>query len=968
MECIAIGKAFERQSSIMSAPTFASRYNLDLLESNYQRWQRDPQSVDEAWRIFFEGFDLGGGNRQHPSRNGVATASQSPGALDASAQIGIVQIIDAYRGLGHLLSRLDPLSDPPTSHPLLELSNFGLSEADMGRTFDTSAFLGLPRATLGELITALKDTYCGSIGVEYMHIQDMAIRRWLQERMEPTRNRPNYARRQKLHILMELHFAEMFEKFLHKRFIGQKRFSLEGAETLIPLLDFIVERCADSGVRELVLGMAHRGRLNVLANIINKPYSEIFSEFQDNFQPNSMGDGDVKYHLGFSCDRTSAKGNRIHLSLTPNPSHLEAVNPVVEGRTRAKQHHFKDVDRARSVPLLIHGDAAVAGQGLVAETLNLSQLAGYKTGGTIHVVVNNQIGFTTSPTDARSTRYCTDVAKMIDVPIFHVNGEDPEAAMFVAELAVEFRQTFHKDVFIDMYCFRRHGHNEGDDPSFTQPLMYAKIQKKQGLTQIYSQQLLNQGALSAEESQAITQEFDKKLEKAQEENKTNPTPVGMKGFAGAWKNLTSKFSHVESATGVPYETLKKIAEGLIRVPEGMKGHPKVIETLEKRVKNVVEKKPVDWGTGEALAFGSLLLEGIPIRLSGQDSGRGTFSHRHSVLFDPATGQRFVPLQHLDPQQQTFSVYDSFLSEAAVLGFEFGYSLDSPNTLVMWEAQFGDFANGAQVIIDQYFCCSLSKWQRDSGLVLLLPHGYEGAGPEHSSARLERFLQLCAEDNIQVVYPTTPAQMFHLLRRQMHRPFRKPLVVMTPKSLLRHKVAVSPIEAFTTGRFQEVIDDSTNDPGRVRRVLLCSGKVYYDLLEERNHAEVPVAIIRVEQFYPFPKEQLQKALERYQSVREVLWVQEESLNMGGWSFMEPRLRSLLGIKPKYVGRDSSASPATGSHKIHDREQEELVKAAITGPAPYLARSIPNQPTQPRMPGLALDNYEPVELPEPEKVIG
>jgi 2-oxoglutarate dehydrogenase E1 component len=883
--------------------------------------------VDESWRLFFEGFELGVGRLATP-------------ALDSRCQTGIVRLIDAYRDLGHFIAHLDPLSEPRTSHELLELSEFGLDAADLDRTFDTSPFVGLPRATLRQLLAALRETYCRTIGVEYMHIQDTRIRRWLQGRMERCRNQPGFGRDKKLWILKELHYAENFERFLHTRFVGQKRFSLEGAETLIPLLSAVVEQSAERGAREIVLGMAHRGRLNVLANILRKPYQELFAEFEENYLPESRdGDGDVKYHLGFSSDRVTVRGHSIHVSLTPNPSHLEAVDPVVEGRTRAKQQRCGDAERKRGIPVLVHGDAAFAGQGLVAETLNLSQLAGYKTGGTVHVIINNQIGFTTAPSDARSTTYCTDVAKMIQVPIFHVNGEDPEAAVYVAELSVDFRQEFKRDVVIDLYCYRRHGHNEGDEPSFTQPLMYSKIKERPSLTELYTEHLILRGDLTVDETVALDEKFQAKLQSALEEVKTGPPQrVGMLGFGGQWKGLTAHYSHAPVETGVPYETLETITTGLTRVPEQFHVHPKIARQLEARREEMTGRKPVDWAFAEALAFGSLLLEKTPVRLSGQDSRRGTFSQRHAVLYDAVTGEPYFPLNALSPDQAQISIYDSLLSEAAVLGFEFGFSLDAPEQLVLWEAQFGDFANGAQVIIDQFLVCSESKWQRDSGLVLLLPHGYEGQGPEHSSARLERYLQLCAEDNIQVCNLTTPAQYFHLLRRQMKRNFRKPLILMTPKSLLRHKAAVSPVEDLTKGHFLEVLDDATADPGRVRRVVLCSGKVYYDLLERRAQEESgAVALVRVEQFYPFPVEPLRRILGRYRKAKEWVWAQEESLNMGGWTFMEPRLRALGGTV-KYVGRDSSASPATGSRKIHLREQKELVEAAIAGTAPHLVRAV------------------------------
>jgi 2-oxoglutarate dehydrogenase E1 component len=928
----------------MSPPTFAGRDNLELIEVEYERWRQDPASVDESWRLFFEGFELGWGR---PART-----------ADTGVQTSLIRLIDAYRSLGHFQAHLDPLSEPPApgSFPYLKVEEFGLSESDLDREFDARHFIGLERVRLRELLAALQETYCRTIGVEYMHIQDRRIRQWLEQRMEPRRNQPRLPQQQKRRVLMNLHYAELFEKFLHTRYVGQKRFSLEGAETLIPLLDALVEKAADLEVKEIVLGMAHRGRLNVLANILGKPYREIFSEFEENFLPDSVaGDGDVKYHLGFSGDRTSARGNPIHLTLTPNPSHLEAVNPVVEGRTRAKQHAFGDEERKLGVPLLLHGDAAFAGQGLVAETLNLSQLAGFKTGGTVHVIINNQIGFTTAPRDARSTTYCTDVAKMIEVPIFHVNGEDPEAAVYVAELAMEFRQTFHKDVVIDLVCYRRHGHNEGDEPSFTQPLMYAKIKDRPTLSEVYTEQLILRGDLTADETQAIVQEFEAKLSAAKEEVTNCPPPCGgMRGFAGRWKDLTPQYSHAPVETGVPAETLEKVVAGLARWPDTFQPHPKIAKLLQARLKEFRAGRPVDWATAEALAFGSLLLEGTPIRLSGQDSQRGTFSQRHAVLHDVQTGEPFFPFSNLAPDQARCSFYDSLLSEAAVLGFEFGYALDSPDALVLWEAQFGDFVNGAQVIIDQFPVCSYSKWQRDNGLVLLLPHGYEGQGPEHSSARLERFLQQCAEDNIQVCYPTTPSQYFHVLRRQMRRNFRKPLILMTPKSLLRHKVAVSPVDAFTSGHFEEVVNDTGVDPGRVKRIVLCSGKVYYDLLEQRQKEEAPVALVRVEQFYPFPMDQLQPVLRQYRKASEMVWAQEESLNMGGWSFMEPRLRA-LNYPVRYVGRDTSASSATGSQQVHVREQKELVEVAISGQVPHLVRSAPRGQDR-RLHGWELDNVD------------
>jgi 2-oxoglutarate dehydrogenase E1 component len=925
----------------MNRSTVASRWNLDLIEENYRRWRDDPASVEETWRIFFEGYDLAA------SGNGrAAPAGQEADLEVVRAQANVTRLVNAYREIGHYLANLDPLrlSQPRQSHDLLALSTFDLTDADLDRTFYTR-LTDPPRATLRKLIAILKETYCRTIGVEYMHIRDDRVRKWLQERMEATRNHPKFDLKQKRRILWKLNAAELFETFLHSHYVGQKRFSLEGGEMLIPLLDAIVERAGRWGVREIVLGMPHRGRLNVLANILDKPYGLIFGEFEGNAPKSVAGDGDVKYHLGFSADHVTADGQQIHLSLTPNPSHLEAVNPVVEGRVRAKQRRFQDRDRKVGIPILIHGDAAFAGQGLVAETLNLSQLPGYKVGGTIHVVVNNQIGFTTAPVDGRSTRYCTDVAKMIEVPIFHVNGEDPEAVVYVAELALDFRETFGQDVVIDMVCYRRHGHNEGDEPAFTQPLMYKKIRDRPGIKELYTEHLIMTGDLSTDEAETIAETFREKMQAVYDEvHNVEVAPVpATPGFAGAWKGLTSRYSFAPAETGVAAETLKRITRAIASVPEGFHRNPKLDRILSARVKAIEAGGPIDWSFAEALAFGSLLLEGTPVRLSGQDSRRGTFSQRHAVLVDYETGERYTPLNHVAEGQAEICVYDSLLSEAAVLGFDYGYSLDEPNMLILWEAQFGDFANGAQVIIDQFIVSAESKWGRASGLVMLLPHGYEGQGPEHSSARLERFLSLCAEDNIQVVNATTPAQYFHVLRRQVRRDFRKPLVLMTPKSLLRLPEAVSTLGDLASGRFREVLDDAV-EPDRVRRVVLCSGKVYYDLLKRRKETgkEREVALVRLEQLYPWPADMLRAALSRYRSAREWVWAQEESQNNGGWTFVEPRLRSLMpDAHFEYVGRDASASPATGSKLVHDREQAELVEAAIGAAVPHLVSATPTR---------------------------
>ena len=916
----------------MSRSTAGTRGNLELIDAYYDRWRNDPNSVEPSWRHFFEGYDLAAGLSGAPR----VTAASAP---SSGAQAGVTRLVQAYRTLGHYLSSLDPLKlvarrETPEA---LDLAEFGLGDTDLNTEFETS----MPepkRATLRALLAILRKTYCGTIGVEYMHIQDRKIRQWLQDRMEPSINHPRFDKARKRRILLKLYATTLFETFLQNHYVGQKRFSLEGGEMLIPLLDALVERAGASGVREIVLGMAHRGRLNVLVNILNKPYGLVFGEFEGNQPKTVQGDGDVKYHLGFSSDHVCTDGETVHLSLTPNPSHLEAVNPVVEGRVRAKQRRVGDHDRKLGLPLLIHGDAAFAGQGLVAETLNLSQLSGYKTGGTIHVVVNNQIGFTTNPSDSRSSRYCTDVVKMIDAPVFHVNGEDPEAVVHAAELAMDFRQTFGRDIVIDMVCYRRHGHNEGDEPAFTQPLMYAKIRERPSITEIYTENLIMSGDLSTAEAEEIARTYEQKLKGVYDEVHAHQAEPfhGPTMFKGAWAGLSSTYSFAPVETGVSFEALESIGAALVSVPAGFQRNAKLDRILNQRVKIIESRGSVDWAFAESLAFGSLLIEGTPVRLSGQDSRRGTFSQRHAVLYDANTGERHTPLNHIAAEQANLCVYDSLLSEAAVLGFDYGYSLDEPHMLILWEAQFGDFVNGAQVIIDQFIASGESKWGRASGLVMLLPHGYEGQGPEHSSARLERFLQLCAEDNMQVVNATTPAQYFHLLRRQVRRDFRKPLVVMTPKSLLRHKDAVSPVEELATGHFRDVLADPAQ-PERPHRVVFCTGKVFYDLQKRRLDLgkSDEVALVRIEQLYPWPADQLRAVLEPFLDAGvEWVWAQEESQNMGAWSFVAPRLRELLGEDVQYVGRGASASPATGSHAAHEREQNSLVEAALGAPVPHL----------------------------------
>ncbi|HNS97497.1 MAG TPA: 2-oxoglutarate dehydrogenase E1 component [Polyangiaceae bacterium] len=892
--------------------------NASYADELYEQYRRDPSSVGPEWQTFFQGFDL------------ASCPRTCVAATQARGQSKVASLIYAYRNQGHLIAKLDPLGNNPTSHPALALETYGLSEEDLPKVFDTGHLGGPQRATLLDILAILKETYCESIGVEYLHIQDVKVRRWLQAQMEPRRNQPQLSNTAKRQILQNLVDAELFETFIQSRYPGQKRFSLEGAESLIPAVHAIVELAPDLGVEDFVMGMAHRGRLNVLANILDKSYAQIFSEFEDNFLPESVaGDGDVKYHRGFSSVHVNHAGKPLNISLTSNPSHLEAVNPVVLGRARAKQRRLGDtVIRSRVLPLLIHGDAAFAGQGLVAETLNLSGLPGYTTGGTIHLVVNNQIGFTTGPAEARSTMYSTDVAKMIEVPIFHVNGDDPDAVVYVAELALRFRQEFHRDVVIDMVCYRRHGHNEGDEPAFTQPVLYRKIKDRPSIRRLYQRRLIDDGVLEAVEGEQIADKLKAQLQTAFEEVKRTGGVPEQLAFQDAWEGLDNPYSHTPVETGAAHTVLVDVARALSAIPDGFSLNPKVAKKLPETRKAVEEHGLVDWAGAELLAFGSLLHEGVPVRLSGQDSARGTFSHRHSVWQDMDSQESYIPLRHIHETQARFCVYNSMLSEAAVLGFDYGYSLDEPHMLVLWEAQFGDFANGAQVIIDQFIVSSLSKWKRASGLVMLLPHGYEGQGPEHSNAYLERYLAACAEDNIQVCNFTTPAQYFHALRRQVRRNFRRPLIVMSPKSLLRNPQAVSPVDDLVTGRFHELLDDPA-PPKAPRRLVLCSGKVFYDLANRRKRDGIDdVAIVRVEQFYPYSDDLWNQIESKYDGVQEVLWVQEEPQNRGGWTFAALHFQRFFPRHSlRYVGREASASPAVGSLRRHQIEQEQLIRDAL-----------------------------------------
>jgi 2-oxoglutarate dehydrogenase E1 component len=913
----------------MNSLTLPTRANSDLIEAMYRTWLDNPDAVDPTWRAFFQGFSLGS--------NGGAIDGHATGSpiIDSLKQSHVHYLIAAYRAIGHLQAHLDPLSDPPPPVPKLELGLFQLGAGDLGTSFDVGTYLGGGQLKLSEIIAALQKTYCGHVGVEYAHIQDQDCRFWLQEHIESTRLQPAFTRPQKVRILRRVHKAELFEKFLHTKYVGQKRFSLEGGETIIAALDAVIDHCPDAGVEEIVMGMAHRGRLNVLASVMRKSFDQLFEQFSENYIPDTVGgDGDVKYHLGYESVLTTTSGKKVEVRLAANPSHLEIVDPVVEGKVRARQRIRGDSEeRRRVLALLIHGDAALAGQGIVAETLNFSQLPGYRTGGTVHFVINNQIGFTTDPGDARSTRYCTDVAKMIEAPIFHVNGDDPEAVCMVSQLALDFRVRWKRDVFIDMYCFRRHGHNETDEPSFTQPLLYRTIAGHPLVSAIYTDKLVGEGSITAGEGDAIKAEYSSALEenlgkaKAREAGKAAKRAKPADPFKGSTAEFQPAYHHTPVPTGVPADEIERIVRGLTTVPENFKVNPKIKRLLDARVQAHREGGPVDWGFGEALAFGSLLIEGTPVRLSGQDTERGTFSHRHAVLADSETGEKYTPLKNLDAKQARFCVYNSLLSEAAVLGFDYGYALDYPDLLCLWEAQFGDFANGAQVVIDQFIVSGESKWQRTCGIVLLLPHGYEGQGPEHSSARLERFLQSSAEDDIQVANVTTPAQYFHLLRRQVRRDFRKPLIVMSPKSLLRHPAAVSRVAEFTTGAFQEILDDPTS-PAQPTRLILCSGKVYYDLCEYRERNGVKdAAVVRVEQLYPLHEVRLGEFASSFSKAR-LIWCQEESQNMGAWSWIAPQLARIFGRAPAYAGRDASASPAVGSLALHKLELAGLLKDAYT----------------------------------------
>ena len=902
-----------------------------FIEGLYGDYQNDKSSVDAQWKLFFEGMEFA---LAKWGEEGLPTSGVSENAGNFASikkQIAIMKLITAYRARGHLIATINPLRPRRDHKALLNLEHFGLSDADLSTVFDVAGQeVGLSAgSTLQDIINKLKDTYCGNLGVEYMHMRRPDIMLWLRKLMEPTKNRPAISGELKQKILHNLNLAEVFEKFIHTKYVGQKRFSLEGGDVLIPALDYMVERGSELGCRHFLIGMAHRGRLNVLCNILGKTYEEVFSEFEDFEKGGVYGSGDVKYHKGFSTIR-NVNGADVKLTLAFNPSHLEAVDTVVQGMTRAKAEQWFEGDYEKLIPILIHGDAAISGQGIVYEALQMSNLNGYTVGGTVHIVINNQVGFTTNPRDSRSTLYCTDISKATFAPVFHVNGYDPEAVIQAMELAIQFRQKYRRDVFIDILCTRKHGHNESDEPRFTQPIMYSVIDKMKTVREQYTAQLLENGSIDAATAKQLEQDFKELLQDRLDQVKERKVSFEISVFKSAWANFRS--SQAEDfdqsvETGVDRMKLEQVGRALARLPEHIKPIkqiPKLLQEREQQMANGV----IGWGMGELLAFGTLLQDGHPVRVSGQDVQRGTFTHRQSVIKDAETEEEYLNLNHINENQAKIQLVNSHLSEYGVLGFEYGFAMSTPNRLTIWEAQFGDFCNGAQIIIDQFLCSAESKWGLSNGLVMLLPHGYEGQGPEHSSARLERFLQLCAEDNMQVLNCTTPANYFHALRRQLASDYRKPLIVMTPKSLLRHPVCVSPLADFEPGtRFKEVIDDSKQDPSQVERVILCSGKLYYELLTKRAELEKDssVAIIRLEQLYPFPKKQLRELVDKYDQVKLWHWCQEEPLNQGGWDFIK---RNFKMKRLKCISRPSGAAPAEGSIGKHKKNQALLLENCFT----------------------------------------
>ncbi len=927
----------------MLEPTPLYGGNADFLDSLYEQYLRNPTSVEARWREYFGRLAPDG--HPEPSHATVraeiaerarqARLANAPVTAGGNAkQAAVSRLIQIWVNRGHLVAKVDPLGLMQRPRPsVLSLEYFGLSDADLDTEFVTgSRTEAIPkRLKLREILALLEHIYAGPIGAEFAHVSDSDERLWLQDQFQTGRVHYRFAAQERRNILWQLTAAEGLERYLHTKYVGQKRFSLEGGDALIPLFDDLIQRAGAAGIEEVVIGMAHRGRLNMLVNILGKSPAAMFSEFEGKYDLSQVkGSGDVKYHKGFSADVRTPSGN-VHAVLAFNPSHLEVVDPVVEGSVRARQERRGDERGDRVVPILVHGDAAFAGQGVVMETLQLSQARGFYTGGTLHVVVNNQVGFTISdPRDARSTIYCSDVAKMLEAPIFHVNADDPEAVVLVARLALEYRMRFHKDVVIDLVCYRRHGHNEADEPAATQPVMYRVIRQHPTVRKLYSEHLVAEGVIAASDAAAMLEQYRQGLDEGRPQARASLGMIGNK-YTVDWTRYAQIDWNERIHSGVELKRARALGERITSYPEGFTLHPRVAQVIANRTKMLAGELPLDWGCAETLAYASLLEDGFSVRLTGQDSGRGTFFHRHAVLHDQATDRTYIPLQHIAEHQPRVQVIDSVLSEEAVMGFEYGYSTTEPNCLTIWEAQYGDFANGAQVIIDQFISSGEAKWERFCGLALFLPHGYEGGGPEHSSARLERFLQLCAESNMQVCVPSTPAQMFHMLRRQMLQPFRKPLIVMTPKSLLRHELSVSTLEDLTTGSFARVIDEVEDvPPPQVRRVVFCSGKVYFDLLKaRRKEALRDVALVRIEQLYPFPAEEYEATLRKYPNAREIVWCQEEPQNQGAWYQIRHRLQEIAGGRREvlYAGRAPAAAPATGVSKIHEAEQQGLIDAAL-----------------------------------------
>jgi 2-oxoglutarate dehydrogenase E1 component len=915
----------------MDKYSYISNAHSAYIEELYKSYKEDPESVDESWQKFFEGFDF---SLEFKERDAFVPKSNGADAFDQVAtensvrETRVRELIHAFRTRGHLRSDTNPIRPRRKHKVFLDLENFALSELDLDTEFEVGNRIGIGRASLRKILATLNKVYLGPIGFEYMYIRNPDILDWFKQKAEIEFLNYQPTLEEKKRILFKLNDAVVFENFLHTKYIGQKRFSLEGGENTIPALDTIINIATVNEVREVIIGMAHRGRLNVLANIMGKTYEEIFSEFEGNTDPDlTYGYGDVKYHMGYTSEIITPHGKPIYLKLSPNPSHLEAVNPVVLGYTRGQIDDEYKGEENKALPILIHGDAAIAGQGIVYETTQMTNLEGYRLGGTIHIVINNQVGFTTDYDDARSSIYCTDVAKIVDAPVLHVNGDDAEAVMFAAKLAVEFRQNFQRDIFLDLLCYRRYGHNEADEPKFTQPKLYNLIAKHPNPREVYIKRLIERGDVDAELAQKMDIEFRTLLQDRLNQIKQHPLPYKPQKIEKEWKQLSKpSHEHFEKSpnTTISQEVIDKVGKALTTVPEGFNTLKQIDKLIKLRHENFFENKMLSWADAELLAYGSLLLENIIVRMSGQDVKRGTFSHRHSMIFDAESNQSYCFLCNIDKNQEQFRIYNSPLSEFGVLGFEYGYAMATPNALVIWEAQFGDFANGAQVMIDQFITSAESKWQRMNGIVLLLPHGYEGQGPEHSSARPERFLQLAAEHNFVVANITTPANFFHLLRRQVKWNFRKPCIVMSPKSLLRHPDVVSPIKDFTKARFKEIIDDEKVDKKKARRVLLCAGKIYYELVQERNNGNhQDVAIIRIEQLYPFPDKHLSQILKNYPKA-EVVWIQEEPENMGAWYYLFRFVKDKIN---RGIYRKPSASTATGFHKIHQEEQEEIIQKAF-----------------------------------------